>query len=160
MYLTLAAYFLRLETLGLPACYPLKLIITKFRLKLKKVGKNTRPFKVKVKWSEVAQLCLTLCDPMDCSLPGSSVRGIFQERILEGVAIAFSRRSSPPRDWIQVSSIAGRCFTIWATREVKSRMDWSSSDQLIYGLVTHSKESWHWHWSHSVMSSSLRPHGL
>ena len=40
--------------------------------------------------SEVAQLCLTLCDPMDCSLPGSSVRGIFQARVLEWGAIAFS----------------------------------------------------------------------
>ena len=43
-----------------------------------------------VKWSEVAQLCLTLCDPMDCSLPGSSVYGIFQARVLEWVAISFS----------------------------------------------------------------------
>ena len=48
--------------------------------------------------SEVAQSCLTLCDPMDCSLPGSSIHGIFQTRILEWVAISFSRRSSRPRD--------------------------------------------------------------
>ena len=48
--------------------------------------------------SEVAQSCPTLCDPMDCSLPGSSVHGIFQARILEWVAISFSRRSSRPRD--------------------------------------------------------------
>ena len=41
--------------------------------------------------SEVAQLCLTLCDPMDCSLPGSSVHGIFQAGVLEGGAIAYSR---------------------------------------------------------------------
>ena len=44
--------------------------------------------------SEVAQSCLTLCDPMDCSLPGSSVHGIFQARILEWVAMSFSRQSS------------------------------------------------------------------
>ena len=44
--------------------------------------------------SEVAQSCPTLCDPVDCSLPGSSVHGIFQARILEWVAISFSRRSS------------------------------------------------------------------
>ena len=56
----------------------------------------------------VAQLCLTLCDPMDCSLPGSSVHGILQARILEWVAISFSRGSSPPRDWTQVSRIASR----------------------------------------------------
>ena len=43
--------------------------------------------------SEVAQSCLTLCDPMDCSLPGSSVHGIFQARVLEWVAIAFSART-------------------------------------------------------------------
>ena len=44
--------------------------------------------------NEVAQSCLTLCDPMDCSLPGSSVHGILQVRILEWVAISFSRGSS------------------------------------------------------------------
>ena len=53
-------------------------------------------------------------DPMN--LPGSSIHGIFQARILEWVAISFSR-SSQPRDWTQVSRIVGRCFTIWATRE-------------------------------------------
>ena len=46
----------------------------------------------------VAKLCLTLCHPMDCSLPGSSVHRIFQARILERVVIAFSRGSSTPRD--------------------------------------------------------------
>ena len=60
-----------------------------------------------VKWSEVAQSCLTLCDPMDCSLPGSTIRRIFQARILELVAISFSRRSSWPRDWTQVSHMVG-----------------------------------------------------
>ena len=86
--------------------------------------------------SEVAQLCLTLSDPMDCSLPGSSVHGIFQARVLEWDAIAFfdtmdytlpgipqdrilewvafpvSRGSSQPRDRTQVTCIAGRFFTI------------------------------------------------
>ena len=71
----------------------------------------------KVKESEVAQSCQTLCDPMDCSLPGSSVHGIYQARILEWVAISFSRRSSWPRDWTQVSRTIGRHFTFWATRE-------------------------------------------
>ena len=46
----------------------------------------------------VAQLCLTLCDPMDCSPPGSSAHGILQARVLEWVAIPFSRASSCPRD--------------------------------------------------------------
>ena len=68
---------------------------------------------------EGAQSCPTLCDPMDCSPPSSSVHGIFQARILEWVTISFSRRSSRHRDWTQVSCIIGRHFTIWATREVK-----------------------------------------
>ena len=58
------------------------------------------------------QLCPTLCDPMDWSLPGSSVQGILQARILEWVAISFSRGSSQPRDETQVSRITGRFFTI------------------------------------------------
>ena len=58
-----------------------------------------------------------LCDPMDCSPLGSSVHGILQARILEWVAISFSRGSSRPRDQTQVSCIAGRCFNLWATRE-------------------------------------------
>ena len=66
----------------------------------------------------VAQVCPTLCDPMDCHPPGSSLLGILQERILEWVAIPFSGVSSWHRDRIQVSCIAGRFFTIWATREV------------------------------------------
>ena len=67
--------------------------------------------------SKVAQSCLTLCNPMDCSLPGSSHR-IFQARVLEWVAISFSRGSSPPTDQTRVSCIVGRRFTVWATREV------------------------------------------
>ena len=55
---------------------------------------------------------LTLCNPMDCSPPGSSVHGIFQTRVLEWVAISFSRGSSQPRDRTQVSHTAGRCFTV------------------------------------------------
>ena len=57
----------------------------------------------------VAQSSPLLCDPMDCSPPGSSVYGTFQERILEGVAIFSSRGSSRPRDGTQVSCTAGRC---------------------------------------------------
>ena len=56
----------------------------------------------------VTQLCLTLCDPMDCSLPGSSIHGILQVRILEWVVISFSRGSSQPRDQTFISCLAGR----------------------------------------------------
>ena len=66
--------------------------------------------------SEVAQSCPTLSDPMDCSLPGSSVLEIFQARILDWVAISFSRGSSQPRGLTQVSCTAGRFFTDWATK--------------------------------------------
>ena len=62
----------------------------------------------------VAQLCTTLCDSMDCSLPGSSVHGILQARTLEWVAFPFSRGSSRLRDQTQVSCTAGRFFSIWA----------------------------------------------
>ena len=64
----------------------------------------------------VLQPCL--CDPMAFSLPGSSLHGILQARILEWVVIPFSRGSSRPRDQTWVSWITGRFFTVWATREV------------------------------------------
>ena len=60
---------------------------------------------------EVAQSCLTVCDPMNYSLSRSSIHGIFQARVLEWVAISFSRGSSWTRDRTQVSCTAGRFFT-------------------------------------------------
>ena len=65
-------------------------------------GKQTKHVK--------AQSCPTICDPMDCSLRGCSVHGISQARVLEWVALSFSRGSSQPRDWTQVSHITGRRF--------------------------------------------------
>ena len=61
--------------------------------------------------AKLLQLCLTQCDPMNSSLPGSSVHGILQARILELVAMPFSRASSWPRDQTHVSCIAGRFLT-------------------------------------------------
>ena len=58
-----------------------------------------------------AQLCLTLCEPTDCSPPGSSVHDILQAKILESAAMPSSRGSSQPRDRTHVSCIAGRFFT-------------------------------------------------
>ena len=69
------------------------------------------------------QLCLTLCDSMDRSPPGSSVHGIPQARILEWIAIPFSRGSSPCRDQTLVSCTAGRFLTIKATREAQNCVD-------------------------------------
>ena len=63
------------------------------------------------------QLCLTLCDCVNYSPPGSSVHGVLQERTLEWIAILFCRGSSPPRDRTRVSCIAGGLFTVWAIRE-------------------------------------------
>ena len=63
---------------------------------------------VKVKVKSLSRLC----DPMDCSLVGSSVHGIFQARVLEWIAISFSRESSQPRDRTRVSHIVDRRFTV------------------------------------------------
>ena len=65
--------------------------------------------------SELSQSCPTLCDPMDSSLRGSSICGIFQARVLEWVAISFSRGSSPARDWTRFSRRQADAFTVWAT---------------------------------------------
>ena len=65
----------------------------------------------------VVQSCPTLYNPMNCSLEGSSVHGILQARILEWVAVAFSRGSSQLRNRTQISCIAGRLFTKWSTGE-------------------------------------------
>ena len=67
--------------------------------------------------SEVGQSCLTVCDPVHCSPPGSSIHGVLQARILEWVAVSFSRGSSQPRNRTYVYCIAGRHFNLWAIRE-------------------------------------------
>ena len=94
--------------------------------------------------SEVAQPCPTLCDPIDCSLPGSSVHGIFQARVLEWVAISFSRGSSRPRDWTRVSRIVGRCFTFCLTKEIAThsnilawRIPWTEKSSRLWSTGPH-----------------------
>ena len=73
------------------------------------------------------QLCPALCNPVDCSQPGSSVHGIFQRRILEWVVISYSRGCSRPRDWSQVSCVSCIGWQIlyhwapWEAWRVKSR---------------------------------------
>ena len=92
----------------LPACDPY--------LACEMTQKSTAiPFS-SISCSLVTKSCPTLCDPMDCSLPGSSVRGIFHARILEWVAISFSRVSSWLRDGTQVSCIGRRILYHWATQ--------------------------------------------
>ena len=98
----------------------------------------------------VSQLCLTLCNLMDCSLPDSSVHGIFQARILEHAVIPFSRGSSQLRDRAWVTCIAGRFFTIWATREANR-----DSFLLLFSQVYQFRSV---QFSRSVVSDSLQPH--
>ena len=88
---------------------------------VKHSGINRNQVSVLEKKELVTHSCLTLCSPMDCTPPGSSVHGILQARILEWVAIPSSRGSSQPRDQTQGSSpaLAGRFFTTsttWASR--------------------------------------------
>ena len=70
-----------------------------------------------------AQSCLTLCNPMDCSSPGSSVHGIFQVRILEWVAASFSRGSFPSRDQTHVSCIGRQVLYHRAPREPRRHIE-------------------------------------
>ena len=97
----------------------------------------------------VTKSCPTLCNPMNYSPPGSLVHGIFQARILEWVAISFSRGSSWPRDQTLVFCTAHRFFTDWATREAQwtQKENWS---------VTESSPKTTWlHWLHVSVSSHL-----
>ena len=92
--------------------------------------------------AKLLQTCQTLWDPMDSSLPSSSVHGILQAIILQWVAIPFSRGSSWLRAWTQVSCMAGRFFTIWATREAKGKPQ--GECDLRAPCCTASFSEWHW----------------
>ena len=86
----------------------------------------------------VTQLCPALCHPMDCSPPGSCVHGILQARMLEWVAISFSRGSSWPRGWTQVSRIAGRLY--WLSQQGAILLKETSlipNPQLLTGVPSH-----------------------
>ena len=80
--------------------------------------------------------CSTLCDPMDCSPPGSAVHGILQARILELVVISSFRGSSQPRDWTCVSCIGRQILYHWTTWEVPSQGHELSKDKLQLCLPT------------------------
>ena len=106
--------------------------------------------------SEVIQSCPTLCNPMDCSLIGSSVHGVFKVKILEWVAISFSRRSSQSRDQTQVSRIVGRHFTICATREAipveLSQILKDDAMKVLHSICQQiwKTQQWPQHWKRSV----------
>ena len=100
---------------------------------------------------------------MDCSPPGSSVHGILQARILEWVAFSFSRGSSWPRDWTQVSRIRGRCFNLWATREVEmlKKKPFRLKIKISLWLVYTGRDKEHWklytQLSHPCISRGVVP---
>ena len=98
--------------------------------KIKKAKKNCHSQEeTEVK---VAQLCPALCNPMDYT-----VHGILQARILEWVAFPFSRGSSQPRDWTQVSRIAGGFFTSWVTREAPRKHQRSPNSGTHFRALTY-----------------------
>ena len=77
-------------------------------------------FRSELKLSEVTQLCLTLCDPMDCSLPGSSIYGIFQARVLERGAIAFSEYSCKSKQFYQARCLDTVAYNKCLSNEYKN----------------------------------------
>ena len=81
---------------------------------------------------------------MDYNLTGSSVRGISQARILEWVAISFSRRSSRHRDWTRVSHIVGRHFTVWARSQEKWPLNGSLSYDTTLQLDLYCRRKFKW----------------
>ena len=87
----------------------------------------------------VTQSCPALMNPIDCSLPGYSVYGILQARILEWVAISSYRGSSHPREWTWVSCIAGRFFTDCGMKEAHDPI---SSVQFTHSVVSDSATPW------------------
>ena len=103
----------------------------------------------------VTQSRPTLCNPMNCSQPGSSVHGISQVRILEWIAISFSRGSSQPWDQTWVSCIAGSFFTIWATREAPkcSPSLWLLSFHSLHSVLSEQT----FFWLHSTAYGILAP---
>ena len=122
-----------------------------------------------VYWSHRPMCCGLLSpvrlffDPMGCSLPGSSVHGIFQARILEWVAMPSSRGSSRARDRTQVSCIAGRFFTNWATREALLDSVWRQISCLAKWVSLPSRpESGEEHmcWSQTDLLSNLHSMAL
>ena len=112
--------------------------------------------------SEVAQSCLTLSDPMDCSLLGSSTHGIFQARVLEWGAIAFSAKS-------HAAAAAAAAKSLQSCPTLCDPIDGSSPGSPIPGtlqartlewVAISFSNAWKWKWSCSVVSNSSWPHGL
>ena len=112
--------------LSLDKCYHLSLTLGPGLFCSPKVNRQTKDRNMSETHlpSVCAQSHLILCDPMDCSLPGSSVHGIFPARILEWVAIYSSKGSSQPGDQTHISFIASSFFTCWTIRRGQSWRAW------------------------------------
>ena len=117
----------------------------------------------------VTQSCPTLCGPMDCISPGSSLQGFLQARTLEWVAIPSSRWPSQPRERTWVSSTAGRFLTIWATREVNmydndplifKKWQWIFGSLTIHTMFHIMKIKSFWHFRQVRAWESWRRHGF
>ena len=110
------------------------------------------------------QSCSTLCNPMDLSPPGSTVHGILQVRILEGVAVPSSQGSSRPRDWTHVSyvfPIAGRLLTCWATWEARILTSPSGIWTQMLGNHSNTPSDWdHMYWLPEWLPLRNRAAGL
>ena len=109
-------------------------------------------------WNKVKVKSLShvrLCNPMVCSLPGFSVHRICQARVLEWVAISFSRGCSRPRDWTQVSCIAGRGFTLWATVGTQENQTSQVKEFSVFYVREDARVWTHWSHSFDVHLSSL-----
>ena len=98
-------------------------------------------------------VCPALCARKNCSPPGSPDHGIFQARILEWIAISFSKRSSQPRDWTGVSRIVGRHFTVWATKEVTATSPQNKIRAWLH--IPPSSPKLHIYWSSHLISLEL-----
>ena len=103
----------------------------------------------------VTKLCLTLCDPMDCSPPASSVHGILQARILVWVATSFYRGPSWPRDKTHVSYIGRWILYGWATRKARSDIKLYYNPLVLMGFM---EGRWELNfWLHSGICGSIDP---
>ena len=116
----------------------------------------------------VAQSCMTLCNPMDCSLPGSSILRILQARIPECVAMPSSRGSSQPRDQTQVSCVScigRRFFTTSGTWETPAFTEALSNNGCLpshhpMSHCTYSGDTLHYHFQTIILPASLIPHNV
>ena len=105
----------------------------------------------------VVQPCLTLRDSMNCNSPGSSVHGIFQARILEWVAISYSRGSSWPRNWTHISCTGRQILYHWDTWEASHASMEINKYISSYHLKKKKKDFYHWSWC-SQEASKWRPY--